>query len=136
MLYYINEKKSYNGETYNDYPKSVKKAISFLFNSNIFNFNLAVHTKAPLSGILSDVLGDNVCKQLTNKKLFQHDKGTIGLITEKIAPIHQYDIIACFISYGYLKKLIRSYPNVNIIYIPWTEEEEREISTNRDFTKL
>lgn len=136
MLYYINEKNSIDGKIYNDYHKSLKKAISVLFESNIFNFNLAVHTKDGLMGILSDVLGDDTCRKLANKKLIQHSKGTIGLITEKIAPIHQYDIIACFISYRYLKKLISSYPNVNIIYIPWTEEEEREISTNSDFTKL
>lgn len=137
MLYYINEEKLDNGKVYNDYAKSVEKAISVLHNLNIFNFNLAIHTKDGLTGILSEVLNNEICKDLKNDNFSKYNLGTIGLITEKIKPIYQYNtIIACFTSYNYLQKLIKSYPNNNIIYIPWTREELDLVSHDNNFNKI
>lgn len=129
MLYYINEKSENN-----NHINSLKKAFDFFKGKN---FNLAMHNKNGLTGILEKIVNQEICNELKKRNFYTSYTGNIGLITEKIHPIYpNYPIIAYFITKNYLEKLISSYSDVDIIYIPWTQEEIEWVSNNKNFKKI
>ena len=102
---------------------------------------LAVHSLDDLMGsYLTNLFTEDAMKKLKKEKVasvkFNNQIIKLKVITEKVSiPQSQLNILACFISGGFLIKIAKQYSLSYINWIPWMPEDIQVASNNVNLIK-
>lgn len=128
---------NYYVETEN-FEKSFKDALNFTMDKlKSKDITIALEMLDQITGVISKIIDMNVVKELRDKKISQLSTGeTFHLISLKSSNTAKGTIISSYITLKYLDKLIKRYPNHEIIYIPWLPEEKEKIKEYKNFKAI
>ena len=101
-----------------------KKCGELLQVKNLQETVILVPQKSNLDGIIRDLLGEDLTRILLKSNMCDLKGIIIHLFTKRNMPIHcKIPILAAYIDTKTMNDLIKKNPGVDILYVPWTEDE-------------
>src|SRR5690606_37786205 len=86
--------------------------------------NLAVPTKGNLQGsLIEDLLGEEATRLLMRDNQLSLGVVTIHLTTKRLTMSYRGPVLAAWIALDQLKDLFRSRRTIDLVYLPWAEDE-------------